>query len=121
MSKDREMDEIWRDFYATMPSRPTKPVKSINPTKTSERLQKSLERKELIHFVWMYNSIASTGTKTPVYDLAAHLNVSAEEVGELVERALDLRLLCAPKRGSFRCELSAIAVRMISNMKIGLQ
>ena len=115
MSKNHEMDEIWRDFYATMPPRNSK---SPEP---SERWQKYQERKDLIHFVWMYNSIASTGTKTPVYDLAAHLNVSAEEVGELVEKALDLRLLCAPKRGSFRCELSMIAVRMIGQMKIGLQ
>ena len=68
-----------------------------------------------------YNSIASTGTEAPVYDLARRLNVNSEEVGELVEQCLELRLLCAPKRGSNRCELSAMAVRMIGRLKIGLE
>ena len=104
-----DMDEIWRDFYAT---------KAIKPAAKSEI---RVEREKLIHFAWMYNSIASTGTKTPVYDLAEHLKVSSEEVGECIAKCIELRLLCAPKRGSFRCELSMIAVRMIAQMKIGLE
>ena len=108
-ANDPGLDEIWKDFYATLPKSAT------------DRSQVRKEREKLIHFAWFYNSIASTGTKSPVYDLARRLGVSDEEVGELVEQCLELRLLCAPKRGSNRCELSAIAVRMIGRMKIGLE
>ena len=108
-ANDPGLDEIWKDFYSTLPKSAT------------DRSQVRKEREKLIHFAWFYNSIASTGTKSPVYDLARRLGVSDEEVGELVEQCLELRLLCAPKRGSNRCELSAIAVRMIGRMKIGLE
>ena len=101
------MDEIWRDFYAT-----------LKPAHADVRARNK-EREGLIHFAWMYNLIASTGTATPVYDMAVQLKVSTEEVGELVEKCLELKLLNAPKRGSNRCELSMIAVRMIGRMGIG--
>ena len=106
---DTGMDEIWKDFYATLPKSAT------------DRTQLRKEREKLIHFAWFYNLYASSGTKTPIIDLARRLRVSDEEIGDLVQQCLELRLLCAPKRGSNRCELSAIAVRMIGRMKIGLE
>lgn len=102
------MDEIWSDFYAT-----------LKPT-SKDKWVLNKEREGLIHFAWLYNWVASTGTLTPVYDLAVRMKVTAEEVGELVERCLELKLLNAPKRGTNRCELSMIAVRMIMRMGIGI-
>ena len=108
-ANDPGLDEIWKDFYATLPK------------SAADRSQLRKEREKLIHFAWFYNLYASSGTKTPIIDLARRFSVSDEEIGDLVQQCLELRLLCAPKRGSNRCELSAIAVRMIGRMKIGLE
>ena len=108
------MDEIWQDFYATLD-----PKLFEDPPKASPIWEKLESRKKLIHFAYMYNEVASTGTKSPVYELASRIGCSVEEVGELVNECLELRLLVLPKPGSFRCELSMLAVRMIGSMGIG--
>ncbi len=63
-ANDPGIDEIWKDFYATLPKSAT------------DRSQVRKKREKLIHFAWFYNSIASTGTKAPVYDLACQAEMS---------------------------------------------
>ena len=115
MSLNENMDELWQDFYATLQPR------LFNEGQIPDEVKAKREaRKRMIHFAHLYNQVASTGTKTPVNALAEKIGCSTEEVGMLVNECLELRLLLAPKRGSFRCELSMIAVRMIASMRIGL-
>lgn len=114
MSLNENMDELWQDFYATLQPRIFEEDQIPNAIK-----EKREARKRMIHFAYLYNEVASTGTKKPVDDVAAKIGCSVEEVGELVNECLELRLLLTPKRGSFRCELSMIAVRMIGSMGIG--
>ena len=108
------MDEIWQDFYATLQPR-IFDEEQVPKTVTAKREA----RQRMIYFAYAYNEVASTGTKTPVNDLAVKLNCGEEEIGMLLNECLELRLLLAPKRGSYRCELSMIAVRMIAKMGIG--
>ena len=107
-TNDPGIDEVWLDFYATLPKGP------------SHQALMRKRREAMIHFVWLYTQVASTGTKRPINDLAEKIGCTVEEVAEMVQRSLNLKLLLAPKRGSYRCELSVIAVRMIGRMKIGL-
>ena len=106
---DPGLDEIWQDFYRTQLPAPSPKWKLYK------------EREALIHFVWQYTQVANTGTQKPIDDLAKKLGRSVEEVAELVRKALELKLLCTPKRGSFRCGLSVIAMRMIARLRIGIQ
>ena len=105
--KEEEMDEIWRDFYLTL-------------NQKIEILEEQLLRRDgLIHFAWLYDQVASTGTPTPVDDLASRIGCDIEEAGQLVQRCIMARLLLNPKRGARRCELSMIAKKMIAKMEIG--
>jgi len=106
-TNDPGLDEIWQDFYATLTKGP------------SYRTFIRKKRESMIRVAWLYNYVANTGTNTPVYELARLMECSVEEAAELVERCLDLRLLCMPKRGNNRCELSVMAVKMIERMEIG--
>ena len=114
MSLNENMDEVWQDFYATLQPR----IFDVDQVPNAIK-EKSEARKRMIHFANIYNEVASTGTKTPVNDLAEKIGCSVEEVGMLLNECLELRLLLTPKRGSFRCELSMIAVKMIAAMGIG--
>lgn len=108
---DEEMDEIWQDFYATVQPK----FFDLEP-QPSAHWQRHQERKRLIHVAILYDQVASTGTQTPVNDLAARIECAVEAAADLVQQCIDAKLLCAPKRGSFRCELSVIAKRMIARM-----
>ena len=100
-----QMDELWQDFYRTL--KPRKPKNLVQ-----------LERDRLIHVAWLYDLVAQSGTTRPVDELAKELNCCLEEAGDLVTQCIDARLLCAPKRGAFRCQLSVIAQRMLREMKL---
>ena len=63
-ANDPGLAEIWKDFYTTLPKTST------------DRSQVRKEREKLMHFAWFYNSIASKGTKAPVYDLACQAEMS---------------------------------------------
>jgi hypothetical protein len=54
-ANDPGLDEIWKDFYATLPKSAT------------DRSQVRKEREKLIHFAWFYNSIASICLNKVVY------------------------------------------------------
>lgn len=107
-ANDPGLDEIWKDFYATLPKSAT------------DRSQVRKEREKLIHFAWFYNSITNTGTKAPVYDLAKRINWPIDDIAQLVVKCLELRLLCKAKPGTYRCELSMMAVKMIGRMRVGM-
>ena len=49
---DSGMDEIWQDFYASLPK------KTADPERAALQRQLKKERESLIHFAWFYNSIA---------------------------------------------------------------
>jgi len=51
-ANDPGLDEIWRDFYATLPK------KTAYPERAARQRQLKKERESLIHFAWFYNSIA---------------------------------------------------------------
>ena len=112
-ANDPGLDEIWKDFYATLPK------KSADPERAALQRQLKKERESLIHFAWFYNQVASSGTRTPVNDLAKRLNWPVDDVAQLVAKCLELRLLCKAKPGTYRCELSVMAVKMIGRMGVG--
>ena len=115
---EEEMDEVWRDFYATQDAQIQEKLFDVDP-KPSDVWVKYEARKKMIHFAWLYNQVASTGVTNPVEGLAERIGCSVEDAGTLVLQCLDLRLLNTPKPGTYRCELSMIAVRMIGKLGIG--
>ena len=112
-TNDPGFDEIWQVFYDTLPK------KSSDPERAALQRQLKKERESLIHFAWFYNQVASLGTGTPVNDLAKKLNWPVDDVSQLVAKCLELRLLCKAKPGTYRCELSVMAVKMIGRMGVG--
>ena len=117
-SMEEEMDEVWRDFYATQYAQVQEKLFDVDP-KPSDVWVKYEARKKMIHFAWLYNQVASTGVTNPVEGLAERIGCSVEDAGTLVLQCLDLRLLNVPKPGTYRCELSMIAVRMIGKLGVG--
>ena len=100
------LDEIWQDFYRTLHMQDFENAGQA-------------DRKKLIYIAWLYDFVAQSGTNKPVEVLAKQINCTVEEAGAMVNQCIEARLLCLPKRGSFRCQLSVNAVKMIAKFRIG--
>ena len=100
------LDEIWQDFYRTIQ------IQDLGN-------EGQADRKKLIYIAWLYDVVAQSGTNKPVEVLAKQIDCTIEEAGAMVNQCIEARLLCLPKRGSFRCQLSVNAVKLIARLRIG--
>ncbi len=71
----------------------------------------------LVEIAFLYDHIVKSGTHEPVIDLGMNLMIPFDQVGPMVEDAISLGYLTAPKRGTWGGAITQKALKVLGQVE----